>query len=146
MSKASGKTYGAEWRLAKILDTPDVPFTMHGCTVTVPVERKFGHIDTVRAYVNHVCTKEGRTPPKVVVNNRLKTKATYCLGTITMPSFDAPWAWRESVVLHEIAHHLCPSVGHGPHFQKTLARLLDKYIGPEVGWVYQTLAMEASNV
>jgi putative metallohydrolase (TIGR04338 family) len=140
------KIYDAEWKLSKILETPDVPFTIHGCTVTIPVERKFGHIDTVRAYVKHVCNKEGRSAPYVVVNNRLKKKATYCLGTITMPNFSATWAWRESVVLHEIAHHLSPGTGHGPHFQKTLVRLLDTYIGAEVGWVYSILATEAINV
>lgn len=144
---AGGKTYGAEWRLQKILDTPDIAFEMHGTTVTVPVERKFGSVEVIRAYVQHVCKKEGRTAPYVVVNNRMKAKATYSLGQINMPNFEsARWAWREVVVLHEIAHHLAPHGGHGPIFQKTFTHLLDKYIGAEVGWIYSILAMEASNV
>lgn len=144
---SDGKTYGAEWRLCKILDTPDVPLVIHGTTVTVPVERKFGHIDTVRAYVDYVSTIAGCMTPKVVMNNRLKSKATYCIGTITMPNFDsARWAWREAVVLHEVAHHLAKVGGHGPVFQKNFTQLLDTHIGPEVGWVYSVLTMEANHV
>jgi putative metallohydrolase (TIGR04338 family) len=137
---SDGSVYGAEWRVADILATPDVPFVMHGCTVTVPVERKFGHIDTVKAYVQHVCEAEGATVPNVVVNNKMKKRATYCLGTITMPNFNERWAWRESVVLHEIAHHLTAGHGHDKVFQKALAQLLDKYIGPEIAWAYSVLA------
>lgn len=140
------KVYDAEWRVCNILDTPDIPFQMHGTTVTIPVERKFGSLETVKAYVDKVCIDHNRVTPKVVVNNRLKKKATYCMGIITMPNFEERWAWREAVVLHEIAHHLSSTNGHDKEFRDIFAQLLDKYIGPEVGWVYQTLAMEASNV
>jgi putative metallohydrolase (TIGR04338 family) len=143
----SGKVYDAEWRVCNILDTPDIPFQMHGTTVTIPVERKFGSVETVQAYVDHVCKEEGRSAPKVVVSHRMTRRAVYFLGEITLPNFDkARWAWREAVVLHETAHHLSSESGHGKEFREIFARLLDKYIGPEVGWVYQTLAMEAQNV
>lgn len=143
----SAKIYGPEWRVCNVLDTPEIPFEMFGTTVTVPVERKFGHLDTVKAYVNHVCMNENHTVPNVVINKRLKVHATYNWGTISMPLPEkGRWAWREAVVLHEIAHHFAPTNDHGKDFQKIFAKLLDKYIGPEIGWVYQILATEANNV
>ncbi len=135
-------TYGPEWRIRQVLETPDVPFKMHGVTITVPHERKFGHIDTVRKYVEHVCTSEGFSVPAVVESKKLKNRAYYePLGVrITMPNFDkARWAWREIVVLHEIAHHMQPFQGHSDPFQKTFADLLGKYIGSEIGWAYSVL-------
>ena len=136
---ASGKVYGAEWRIQEILTTPEVPFELHGCMLTVPVERKFGSVGAVHTYVDYVCRQQRTTTPDVVVNPRMFKQAHYRWGLITMPNFEqARWAWRECVVLHEIAHHLSTG-GHGPEFQKEFKNLLDTYIGPEVGWAYSVL-------
>lgn len=52
--------------------------------------------------------------------------AHYEPGVIAMPPRDkgGAWALRETVVLHELAHHLAPEAGHGPAF---VARLLWLY-------------------
>jgi putative metallohydrolase (TIGR04338 family) len=66
---------------------------------------------------------------KVTVRQRKGvTRAHYerGLGTIAVP--DDKWALRESVILHELAHHF-GGVGHGPEFVDTLLELIRAVMG-----------------
>jgi len=48
-------------------------------------------------------------------------------GVIAIPPREAggTWSLRAAVVLHEVAHHLTGSEGHGPEFRTTFLRLLE---------------------
>lgn len=47
---------------------------------------------------------------------------------------------RELVILHEIAHHLCPAQpAHGGEFTSTFCDLAGIVMGPEVGHVLQVV-------
>lgn len=49
-------------------------------------------------------------------------------GVIAVPPRDTggAWALRETVVLHELAHHLAPDAGHSPAFVRRLLWLYDR--------------------
>lgn len=117
-----------------------------GSTLVVPVERRFGDLDGVRRYVDAVLALEWvrtRWPdlPRLEVRHRRgATKAEYepAGATIAIPT-DARWAMRETVAVHEIAHHLAsatpapsgPEPAHGPTWAAIHLGLLAVAVGPE---------------
>lgn len=142
--------YRAEWNLGSILknSTEDSrTATVGGATLVVPNEYKFGHIDTIRDYVNRVIDRVnadlGTTFTHVTVTegrSNLCKKAYYRAGQITIPQKGkGEWAWRQTVVLHEVAHHLTPGHGHDSVFTGMLAYLFDEFIGAEAGFMYRVL-------
>jgi putative metallohydrolase (TIGR04338 family) len=61
-------------------------------------------------------------------------------AVIAVPAGTQRWAMRELVVLHEIAHHLCPvEPAHGGEFVSTLCELAEVVMGPEVGHVLRVV-------
>jgi putative metallohydrolase (TIGR04338 family) len=62
-------------------------------------------------------------------------------GVIAIPS-DHMWAMRESVVLHEIAHHLCVTghsrALHDRHFTTTMLTLVREQMGHEAELLLRT--------
>lgn len=114
----------------------------YGSTLVIPEERKFGSIESAAAYVGRVCSWEpvrntwdgAQSPPRVRAR-RGNTKAHYCAGVIALPPHGGglSWAMRESVLLHELAHHFTTGDGHGPRFCGCLVDLFNKCIGPEAG-------------
>jgi putative metallohydrolase (TIGR04338 family) len=137
------KVYAAENILARMYDraaesgSPEV--SLHGVTVTLPPEAKFGCVASVQAYVGRVLAMpsvvaEFGTKAAPTVRHRQGTKAAhYQAGTIAVPtSRDGKWALRELVILHELAHHLARGDHHGPRFVSTFITLLGLVLGPEV--------------
>lgn len=117
-----------------------------GSTVTLPQERKFASIESIQYYIEQVCalpTIKATYPRSRVVPNvrsrRGDTKATYTSNppTIAIPagSNHSRWALRETVVLHELAHHLDGKSSHGPGFRQTFLTLITLCIGPEAALV-----------
>lgn len=117
-----------------------------GSTLTLPPERKFADLDSVRRWVESVLALDTvrrrwpATPPCAVRARRGSTRAHYQPpGEIAVPVTDR-WALRELVLCHELAHHLVwhdPSVGadvaaHGRDFVEAFAALADIVVGPEV--------------
>lgn len=149
------KVYDAEFALRDVLtnasNTEVRTFDFYGSVLTLPDERKFGDLASVQRYVdavlglNWVKAEWERAAYPVKVNDTALNhgrEAHYQLGTIFVPKHfgKVSWAMREIVVLHEIAHHLCPAVQpHGPDFARTFHKLLSEIIGPEVGLIYQDL-------
>lgn len=162
--------YTAEDRLARWFELGTV--TVFGSRWALEPEVLFARVEDVQHYADrvlaHLALQGWRVagshpdstaaplPPVLVRERRGDRKAHYEQGkhTIAMPAHgraqtsDAGWALRESVVLHELAHHLCatgasaPSgtalraragsdtqgrpddgLGHGPGFRRTLLRL-----------------------
>jgi putative metallohydrolase (TIGR04338 family) len=116
-----------------------------GSPLQVPTERRFADIASVQRYVESVLALIGvvtRWPgvPPVRVRERAGTgRAHYSDGVIALPLkglVGERWAARESVVLHELTHHLVahshPGVAaHGPEFCGDEVLLVEIVLGPE---------------
>lgn len=120
------------------------PVHFHGSALTLPVERRFGDLDSVRRYLDAVRELPwgyAHVPAPGLRRRKGYTKATWEAGTIALPDGIGArgWAMREVVVLHEYAHHVVwheyDTTGHGPRFQGVYLDLLDKAMGPEAAFV-----------
>ena len=116
-----------------------------GSPLDIPTERRFADIASVQRYVDSVLGLIGvitRWPgvPAVRVRERAGSgRAHYSEGVIALPLqglVGERWAARESVVLHELTHHLVahahPGVAaHGPEFCGDEVLLVELVLGPE---------------
>ena len=122
--------YSAEDQWSALLDRGGrVDF--FGLMIDVPTQLRFGNLDDVIAYANDVTSARGIT--RVDVRHRKGgTRAHYSNGVIAIPS-NQSWAMRESVVLHEIAHHACidthNSALHDQYFTSTMLDLVEARLG-----------------
>ncbi|MEV0948579.1 TIGR04338 family metallohydrolase [Rhodococcus sp. NPDC049939] len=124
-----------------------------GSQVTLPVERKFASIESVRAYVDRVLALNWvrSTWPRAAIPIRIRARSGNSAShyesdcaTIAIPGHrnGKAWAFRELVVLHEVAHHLDPSdpehpmaSPHGPGYVDCYLTLVGEIIGPEAAFV-----------
>ena len=147
------RVYRAEWRFADLLDTTSPTVTAFGSTIPTPIEIKFSPEsgrDIVQRYVHKLCAdpafvdRYGEQLITVIMDSRLRRRA-YALGnTINMPN--KRWAWRESVVLHEVAHVVTPlDYTHGPRFLAEYTWLVSQYMGAEAGWLLSALLQDTNN-
>ena len=135
--------YNAEWQVQAILDRQydDQVVCIAGSTIAIPMERKFSSIETVQRYVD---TLVGPDKIKVSPTRSDSQHAFGRRGHISFPversRKGAPWALRETVVLHEIAHALNPEFDrHGPSFSATLVDLVERAMGPEASFLYKII-------
>ena len=112
-----------------------------GSRVTLLEGLRFGALPQVQDYVNTVCRNEGASRITVRAGERLANRAHYAGGVISLPlaGRDHRWAWREEVLLHEIAHHLTAGDRHNGRFTSRLVDLFSDYIGPEAGFLLRLL-------
>ncbi|MGV0625704.1 TIGR04338 family metallohydrolase [Mycolicibacter minnesotensis] len=149
------KVYAAELFVRTLFDraaetgTRSVDF--FGTALTLPPEARFGSVVAVQRYVDDVMALapvRRRWPDAAQLAVRARRGATAAhyetrgaAGVIAVP--DQPgvdWALRELVVLHEIAHHLCPArPPHGPEFVATFGELAEMAMGPELGYVLRVV-------
>lgn len=132
--------YSAEDQWAAAVDRGG-PMDFHGSPIVLPTQRRFAGLVEVGEYVGEVCGIVGMTTP-MVRHRRGATRAHYeQAGVIAIPT-DEPWAMRESVVLHELAHHRLSELGgaldHGPAFTASMLELVDVVLGPEASLVLRT--------
>ncbi|MBZ4631374.1 TIGR04338 family metallohydrolase [Mycobacterium avium subsp. hominissuis] len=123
--------------------------TVNGITVTLPPEARFGSLQSVQDYIDRVLAhpavvaRFGPPGPVTVRARRGTTQAHYepYGAVMAIPDHGSLWALRETVVLHEIAHHLDTSGGahHGPRFVDTYLTLLEAVIGPEAALVMRVI-------
>lgn len=115
-----------------------------GSTLTMPVERRFGDVDSVRRYLGSVRERPWGHPDVPMPGVRLRkghTRAHWQDGVIALPDGIGTrgWAMREVVVLHEYAHHVTwhvhSATGHGEFFQDVYLGLLESAVGPEAAFV-----------
>ncbi|MGI9137304.1 MAG: TIGR04338 family metallohydrolase [Candidatus Nanopelagicales bacterium] len=116
----------------------------HGSIIEMPVQRRFGDLPAMQSYLDWVmqlpCVMQafGAISPVTVRARKGQMKAHYESEhqVIAIP-LDTAWAGRESVVLHEFAHHVAMSgaVGnepaHGARFTSTMCVLVECVLGPE---------------
>ena len=138
--------YAAEDQLGRLLARGGT-VDFFGSSLTLPVERRFADIASVERYVGAVLdlpSIRARWPhiSPVRVRERAGAKRAHyehAQAVIAIPlagSVEQRWAARETVVLHEVAHHLVAQApldepAHGPAFCGTLLFVLSVVIGPE---------------
>jgi putative metallohydrolase (TIGR04338 family) len=140
------RVYAAQNQVCHLMDwSPlDAPpkVTIHGSTITLQPDRKFGDLASVQRYVDAVLqlnwVQQRWSPGPVRVRERRgQTKAHYLLGEIAVPT-QWRWALREMVVLHELTHHLAPpEEHHGAIFQETLTALLRELVSYEAAFLFE---------
>lgn len=121
-----------------------------GTALTLPPEARFASVASVQCYVDDVLAlpavrqRWAGVSPLSVRARRGVTAAHYenrdGAGVIAVPDVGVGWAMRELVLLHEVAHHLCPTPpAHGPQFVATLCALAELVMGAELGHVLRVV-------
>ena len=155
------RVYDAEHLVHRLFDrSADYPMIdVGGSRLTLPVERRFGSIDSVQSYVDQVLSlgwvraSWARAAVPVVVRGRAgDAQAHYerAGAVIAVPAHrsnqgNAAWAMRELVVLHELSHHLAdgPEVAHGPEFVDRMLTVIDGIIGPEAALLLRVTLLDS---
>lgn len=155
------KVYDAEQLVRRVFDRADEhgvrALELLGSHITLPIERRFGSVESVQLYVdkvlalNWVRAQWDRASATVSVRARAGERAAHyenATATIAVPlhSSGSAWALRELVVLHELAHHLEPLdsgfAPHGPEFVERYLELVSEIIGGEAGFLLRTTMLE----
>lgn len=124
--------YAAEDQWTAAIDRGG-PIDFFGSRLQLPVQTRFGSLQAVERYVEHLVTMHPGVPPVMVRHRKGNARAHYSGGVIAIP-MTAPWACRESVVLHEFAHHLNAlsiEPAHGARFRARLVALVERAQAPE---------------
>lgn len=130
--------YAAEDQWAAALDRGGA-IDFFGSRLDLPLQRRFGDLAAVQAYCARALTLPGvrrAYPDAGAVRVRARAGASRAhyeadTATIALP-LSAGWAARESVVLHELAHHLAPPEPgdvHGVAFRSAMCRLVEEVLG-----------------
>jgi putative metallohydrolase (TIGR04338 family) len=144
------KVYGVESTLRELIAQANavpggpVAVVVGASKVVLPLEVRFGDVASVQRYCDKVMALEQLKahwpvrPVSVRKRRGLKKAHWETSDVIAIP--DADWAMRETVVLHELAHHLTPrALNHGPAFQGALLELYCEAMAPEVAFVARCL-------
>lgn len=143
-------TYDAERVVERLCKREGGTATLHGTTLTLPQERKFGDVASVQRYVDALLALNWvraaypvAAQPITVREKRSPKNAHYSPRDRSINlnfTNDGVWMLRELTVLHEVAHHLTrnAAMGHGPEFRTAFCHLVGEVIGPEVEWVLRT--------
>lgn len=139
IDRCRAAVYRAEDQWSASLDRGG-PVDFFGSRIDIPAQLRFGRIEEVATYVQHVCTEIDVVPP-TLRHRKGGTRAHYSNGVIAIPT-NEPWAMRESVVLHEVAHHVCVSTdanaSHDGRFRATMLTLVRIQLGHEAELLLRT--------
>lgn len=115
-----------------------------GSAVVLPAERRFGTLDAVSDYcarvlaLPEVAALGGPTsPPRLRLRRGSRSAHWEPPGVVALPvpRLGEPWALRETVVLHELAHHVGElaglSRGHRAPFPALVLALVRTVLGEE---------------
>jgi putative metallohydrolase (TIGR04338 family) len=141
------RVYRAEDAWAARLDAARqgaVLATVGGSALVLPAERRFGTLGAVEGYcvrvlaLPEVTTLAGALPPpRLRVRRGARSAHWEAPGVVALPvpPRGEPWALRETVVLHELAHHVGElgglSRGHRPPFPAVVLALVRAVLGEE---------------
>ncbi|HVM27106.1 MAG TPA: TIGR04338 family metallohydrolase [Mycobacteriales bacterium] len=118
--------------------------TVGGSALLLPAERRFGSLAAAAGYcarvlaLPEVVDLAGElAAPELRPRRGLRSAHWEPPGVIALPvpRHGEPWALRETVVLHELAHHVgeCTGTcaGHRPPYPAVLLLLVEAALGPE---------------
>lgn len=136
--------YAAEDQWSALLDRGGV-VDFFGSRIDLPMQLRFGDVASVQAYVDRVLADDAvkaeypRAGALTVRASRSRTRARYLPDEQVIELPGELWAGRESVVLHETAHHLACSRGippartsgrwHGEEFRSAMEFIVKRMLG-----------------
>ena len=109
-----------------------------GSTVTFPEELRFGTMQAAQRYADH----QVHGLPAVLLRERKGQAAAHYSPpddiALPVPAYGEPWALRETVLLHELAHHVTfhthGSADHGPSYTACMLDLVARSMGEEAAF------------
>jgi putative metallohydrolase (TIGR04338 family) len=109
-----------------------------GSTVTFPEELRFGTLQTAQRYADH----QVHGLPAVLLRERKGQAAAHYSppGDIALPvpPHGEPWALRETVLLHELAHHIGfhthGTADHSRSYTACMLELVARAMGEEAAF------------
>lgn len=150
--------YAAEDQWSALLDRGGV-VDFFGSRLDVPMQLRFADVASVQAYVDRVLAVEAvrieypDAGPLGVRASRSRTRARYLPYQQLIELPGELWAGRESVVLHETAHHLACSRGiapartsgrwHGAEFRAAMEFVVTQMLGETAALLLRAGYVEA---
>lgn len=139
--------YSAEHQLQWFYDNVEhASINLFGVPLQLEPEVRYGDLRAIQAYVDRVITMpsviaEFGRYGRVFIRERKGDKAAhYRVGVIAVNTKGSRWAMRETVLLHELAHHFAGTgCGHGPKFAAALVKLLELVMGPQAAMAQRIL-------
>ena len=121
--------------------------TVAGSSLLLPAERRLGSLDAAAAYAAQVLRLPALVavvgtvePPDLRPRRGVRAAHWEPPGTIALPVpvHGEPWGLRESVLLHELAHHVGETTGraraHAAPFPALVLLLVEAVLGPEAAF------------
>ena len=117
-----------------------------GSSVLLPAERRFGTLEAAGSFcatvlaLPEVAAVAGVPPPRLRARRGAGRAHWEPPGTIALPvpPHGEPWALRETVLLHELAHHVGAlsgrASGHRPPFPALVLLLVRAVLGEEAAF------------
>jgi putative metallohydrolase (TIGR04338 family) len=118
--------------------------TVGGSRVLLPAERRFGTLETAADYARRVLALPALTSvfgivgvPELRVRAGVRAAHWEAPGVIALPvpRHGEPWALRETVLLHELAHHAGETTGrcaaHLAPYPAVMLLVVAAVLGPE---------------
>lgn len=136
--------YAAEEQWSSILDRGG-RIDFFGSTLHIAPQLRFADVPSVQRYVDRVLTRMDYRGSELTVRARKGgARAHYSDGVIALP-IQHVWSGRESVVLHEVAHHLNADKrpAHGPDFRSCMLTLVECVQSAESALILSTAYREA---
>jgi putative metallohydrolase (TIGR04338 family) len=113
--------------------------TVAGSSVVLPAELRFGTLAAAQAYADD--RLPNGLPPVLLRARKGQAQAHWEEpGTIALPltRHGEPWALRETVLLHELAHHVAfhsdGSADHGPSYVTAMLSLVNTAMGEQAAF------------
>lgn len=130
--------YAAEDQWSAVLDRGG-RIDFFGSRLVLPVQLRFGDLAAMQAYIDARCAAAPALGPVRVRPRRGQARAHYADGVIAIP-METGWACRESVLLHELAHHVARATqpAHGTAFRRAMLDLVLEVQGAESALVLRT--------
>ncbi len=130
--------YAAEDQWSAALDRGG-PMDFFGSHLLLPVQRRFGDLTAMQTYIDARCAEHPTAGPVAVRTRQGQTQAHYADGVIAIP-VETTWACRESVLLHEFAHHLNRDADahHGARYRAVMHALVESVLGVEAAFLLRT--------
>ena len=109
--------------------------TVAGSSVLLPSELLFGTLESAQQYADRALPSY----PPVVLRPRKGPRQAHWeppgVIALPVPTHGQAWALRESVLLHELAHHAAfhsqEVMDHGPTYRACMLDLVGQALGPE---------------
>ena len=148
-----GRVYSAELMLRRLLDHPGTQSSVSGVSLMLEPEDRLPTLAVAQMFVDRVVAHPAvvarfgpsrRVPMAETPRKGVLAYYSSLTQRITVNAANPDESMRETVLLHELAHHYCGTRhGHGPLFAETVQFLVETIIGPQAGLALRLLYASA---